>query len=668
LKPLLSFLLIKETKIIYIKMDIDVPDYLLCPITLEIIDDPVVDNEGVTYERSAIMEWLKHNKTSPKTNKPLAIGDLKPNYSMKYVIQAYKENKKQFVGLQKLSDVEDTNNFFVNNTQSMYTQNTSLNSEYNPQKTSKDINVIAVCDVSGSMGDDAGENISPTDEAYGFSRLDLVKYSLLTIAEVLSLDEHNFGLVKFSTYPEIVSTIKNLDLKNLVKTKQEIQKLSNEGTTYIWKGINTALDMIKTDNSGKHTHIILLTDGQPSDCSQTIISNIKNYVEKFPQVKFTLHCFGYGYNLDTELLHALCKIGNGTFGYIPDCSMVSTVFINSISNIITNLEGKPIQENNEPISIITEALENILAFPWKNRDKVIETAKIQLESLRPRTKFIEDLLQDIDHPDPHKGQIIKAISDKYYSRWGEKHLLSYLRALKLGCCVNFKDDALQHFAGSRFKQIQERANVIFSTLDPPRPSNVGYSYGRPVPIKNVNAAKLNDSSNPCFTKNGIIIMEDGKSSKKVEDVQKGDKLFGGATVVCIVITKCKKYEKVPMIVNGSLEITKWHPIRCRESGNEWKFPQDVFPVLTEINVDYYYDFVLDSVHTIRFVTNNNRADDIEVCTFGHGFEDNDVIKHPFYGTHRVIDCLKKLPGWDNGSVYLQGMMNVGHEGLIDGMH
>lgn len=36
----------------------------------------------------------------------------------------------------------------------------------------------------------------------------------------------------------------------------------------------------------------------------------------------TVSAFGFGYKLDTGLLAGICEMGAGTYGYIPDCSMV----------------------------------------------------------------------------------------------------------------------------------------------------------------------------------------------------------------------------------------------------------------------------------------------------------------------------------------------------------
>merc|ERR1712196_398913 len=45
----------------------DIPEGFLCPITLELMDDPYIASDGHTYEKQAISEWLGKHDTSPKT-------------------------------------------------------------------------------------------------------------------------------------------------------------------------------------------------------------------------------------------------------------------------------------------------------------------------------------------------------------------------------------------------------------------------------------------------------------------------------------------------------------------------------------------------------------------------------------------------------------------------
>ena len=47
------------------------PDDLQCPISQELMRDPVVAADGRTYERAQIAEWIKSHNTSPMTNERL---------------------------------------------------------------------------------------------------------------------------------------------------------------------------------------------------------------------------------------------------------------------------------------------------------------------------------------------------------------------------------------------------------------------------------------------------------------------------------------------------------------------------------------------------------------------------------------------------------------------
>jgi len=47
----------------------EVPDDYVCPITAEIMTDPVSTLDGFTYERKAITEWLRTKDTSPLTTR-----------------------------------------------------------------------------------------------------------------------------------------------------------------------------------------------------------------------------------------------------------------------------------------------------------------------------------------------------------------------------------------------------------------------------------------------------------------------------------------------------------------------------------------------------------------------------------------------------------------------
>eukprot|EP01045_Picozoa_sp_COSAG04_P008830 COSAG04_NODE_498_length_13385_cov_46.317853_4_plen_399_part_00 len=64
------------------------PESFYCPITADLMQDPVNDPEGNSYERSAIEDWLSRSATSPVTRAPLAAHQLAPNRALKTLIEA----------------------------------------------------------------------------------------------------------------------------------------------------------------------------------------------------------------------------------------------------------------------------------------------------------------------------------------------------------------------------------------------------------------------------------------------------------------------------------------------------------------------------------------------------------------------------------------------------
>lgn len=82
------------------------PNEFFCPITHEVMTDPVVAQDGHTYERSAIARWLDQGQlTSPKTGQRLVSKMLIPNHALRAQIMTADENAVAGAGVKKrLSD------------------------------------------------------------------------------------------------------------------------------------------------------------------------------------------------------------------------------------------------------------------------------------------------------------------------------------------------------------------------------------------------------------------------------------------------------------------------------------------------------------------------------------------------------------------------------------
>lgn len=71
--------------------EIEIPSYFLCPISMEVMRDPVIISTGITYDRQNIEKWLfscKHT-TCPVTNQDLKFTDLTPNHNLRRLIQSW---------------------------------------------------------------------------------------------------------------------------------------------------------------------------------------------------------------------------------------------------------------------------------------------------------------------------------------------------------------------------------------------------------------------------------------------------------------------------------------------------------------------------------------------------------------------------------------------------
>ncbi|XVF85336.1 hypothetical protein PTKIN_Ptkin17bG0109600 [Pterospermum kingtungense] len=79
-----------------------IPDDFLCPISLELMRDPVIVATGQTYERSYIQRWIDcGNVTCPKTQQKLENLTLTPNYVLRSLINQWcaEHNIEQSSGL-----------------------------------------------------------------------------------------------------------------------------------------------------------------------------------------------------------------------------------------------------------------------------------------------------------------------------------------------------------------------------------------------------------------------------------------------------------------------------------------------------------------------------------------------------------------------------------------
>ena len=146
------------------------------------------------------------------------------------------------------------------------------------------------------------------------------------------------SLVTYSTTADVVMSLRPMNFRGKQKAKQTVEKMRTDSTTNIWAGLMKGLKDLQgkfVDGKRRYQCILLLTDGQPNISPPSgEVDMLQKFQAANPNMKCVVHTFGFGYNLNTTLLQQLAEVGGGSYSFIPDASLVGTVFVNATSNIL----------------------------------------------------------------------------------------------------------------------------------------------------------------------------------------------------------------------------------------------------------------------------------------------------------------------------------------------
>jgi len=265
-----------------------------------------------------------------------------------------------------------------------------------------------------------------------------------------------------------------------------------------------------------------------------------------------------------------------------------------------------------------------------------------LKQLKFKTEFIKNLIIDISNPDPNHGQVEKAIKQDYYRTWGKCYLTSFLKYHQFEQCGNFKDQSLQYYSHEVFEAYRKMANTLFVNIPPPKIRGSGGV---------VHGAAMSNFINPsggCFNGEALVVLDDG-SCKCVKDLKKGDRLRNGATVQCLIEQDCDKTSRPIMCdINGVL-LTPYHPVAIKDC---WYFPIDITPAKA-VSVASWFNLVLEDEEQKKYEVEFENG--VKAITLGHHRTENDVLKHPYFGTDAVLkDLYERDPnGYDEGYIHIK---------------
>ena len=328
-----------------------VPDDFYCPISGELMDNPVSSPKGHSYEKEYILKWLTKNKVSPLTKDYLDESLLYDNISMKRSISSIK-NKLQADQLKIDSQVieEDLNpikldlkNIQINQFFDSSDNKLLININTPDITIRPPIDIVLCIDVSYSMYDEATlRNDMNEKVSHGISVLSLTILAAKTIINSLNDNDH-ISIVTYSSEARVIVKDQPCSAEIKVIIEKELDNLKPVSNTNMWAGLMESLDILRLNSPiSKNKAILLLTDGIPNVCpprGHTYM--LKKYLEDY-NFNCMVNYYGFGYNLDSELLLELSRISPGDgYSFIPDSSILGSVFINGISNILSTALYNP---------------------------------------------------------------------------------------------------------------------------------------------------------------------------------------------------------------------------------------------------------------------------------------------------------------------------------------
>ena len=704
-----------------------IPDEFLCPITGEIMMDPVnVCAEGHIFERAAINQWSQQGRNNcPTCRTPL--GSHRPERHLKQAIADWLSVHPQagdggggggFMTrpfkdapiATKAETFNDDGKSFLHITVETDLSGGKQGSVY-----------IIGLDNSGSMA----ELTDPDNKEIFYTRMDLAKHTINSVAALLG-PEDSLALVSFSTQAKIVMDPTLMDDAGRSKLKKVLATVHADASTNIDDAIRTMIGIANLPAlKGRAIFGALLTDGE-----ETVIPSPSGTVKALSRLEmknpWILSTFGFGYQLNSILLTQLATMplsGGGSFGFIPDLTMIGTVFINWVANaMVTGTRdsvieysvnsGSPVSFHTGPLAIgqprdylvqipagasvkvfsagteivpvasatseyllaltmYIAAMEQVIAMSEAGRTDQAFVPLSQVvqrfaDTTDPRVKA---LLLDIESTDPSEGQI--GMAPRYWKRWGGHYMRSYRRAQQIQRRLNFKDPGSLIYGGdeaSPFGQLVVKGEEIFITLEPPQPTGSSRGYGS---SSSSGAAPAYD---PAYLSANIRQMSQGVWSGGCFHPETPVVMADGSIRQIQLLSPSDQVwtphgpaSVVALVTVGHGSATSVMMSKVKDC-----ILTPYHPYLDEVS---HWVLGFNTVGQESYPTGTvynlvldkchiiKTPSGVRACTLAHGFEEP-VIAHPFFGTQAVVEDLKKCSGWLSGRPVYKDLQVRRENGVI----
>lgn len=488
--------------------------------------------------------------------------------------------------------------------------------------------IVFVVDISGSM-----DQLFLYTEEYKITRLQMVKHFLACFAnEFKTMEDTRVSVISYSDDPKTI--VDDVCAKDLIKFIPLIYELEVYHLTYIGKAILHAYSTTKTYD--KRT-IILMTDGEDTESmgyykGKSEYDAIIKYHNISDNLKLntTLITLGVSKAAEAQLMYSLGKIGNGGFLYIPD----RTTFGLILGTLCGYLKYP------HKITYYSSDLE-------KAKDILCDIADMRRYDCKfPAMVSSLNLGEDMD-------QLVMAVKDSdTFDDWGVGYISMYASALYNSKQCSSLCKSLSVFVDDYYKFGFDEiiTNIANTNMDSKLITAISEK------VEDFKLAKQTigfASSIDCFSGDSLVylVSHNGisvNSLVKAESINNNSILMGSNDEEVKVKYVVKNHVINELMVNiGNNKYTPYHPV---EVNGTWVYPKSLqYP--TTYYTGYIYSFVLETKRVAGILSDLHK-----IAVIGHEIYEDEILRHPYYGTDECVNTLLKVIKPNNDGI----IDNEGH--------
>lgn len=313
-------------------MEGEFPDSFYCCITYQIMQDPVMDPDGSTYERSAILKWLKNSKTSPISRKYLTEDMLIPNRALRDIIMSTPGIKEEFRKINTVHEgIEEKKEKQVEYklpNASFGSDWIALTSQPNPSRIGTEFITIHSKSIP---------RIYPVRIAIVLDLSESTRNVIENVREALQcltnkLTENDMlSLIGYSDVSSVEMKMRHMDIEGKEEAIKVIKSLKTGGSRNTWDGIKAGLEQF---NQKKATNdsLFLYCFGNPNiNPPRGEHIALRNYLLENPQLdSVIINTFGFNCS---KILSSISSMGGGVFTYIPTRNSITRMLINNLTTV-----------------------------------------------------------------------------------------------------------------------------------------------------------------------------------------------------------------------------------------------------------------------------------------------------------------------------------------------